>query len=162
LTADRLLVVVQYAAKIPDTPAEDFFETCARHALPGVQGEVVIRIVDEAESAMLNERYRGKQGPTNVLAFPAGPVPAAAGEMTATDDEPLPLGDIAICAPVVTREARQQGKQPEAHWAHIVIHGCLHLCGFDHQAEAEASQMESREASVLAELGIADPYRNEC
>jgi probable rRNA maturation factor len=154
LTANRLELAVQYAAKDSEVPRRAFFETCAMAALAGVAGELVIRIVDEPESAALNERYRNKQGPTNVLAFPAGdmPVPGV---------EPRPLGDVVICAAVVAREADEQGKQPEAHWAHIVIHGCLHLLGFDHEAEDGAREMESREADLLAELGIGDPYRSE-
>jgi probable rRNA maturation factor len=102
----------------------------------------------------LNERYRNKPGPTNVLAFPAEDMPLP-------DSEPRQLGDIAICAAIVAREAEEQGKTREAHWAHIVIHGCLHLAGFDHEAESDAREMESREAALLAELGVADPYQSE-
>ena len=119
-------------------------------------GELTIRVVGEAESAELNERYRHKRGPTNVLAFPSEPLPAEGAE-----DELLPLGDLVICAPVVAREAAEQGKTLEAHWAHIVIHGALHLVGYDHETDAEAGEMEGRERELLAALGIADPYAAE-
>jgi probable rRNA maturation factor len=154
LTADRLELSIQYAAKDTDVPARAFIETCARRALVGVTGEVGIRIVDVSESAALNVRYRGKDGPTNVLAFPAGDMPSL-------ESLPRQLGDIVICAAIVDSEAREQGKDLEAHWAHIVIHGCLHLCGFDHEADDQALEMESREAVLLAGMGIGDPYRSE-
>jgi probable rRNA maturation factor len=154
LTANRLELSVQNAAKDSEVPKRAFFENCAVAALAGAAGELVIRIVDEPESAALNERYRNKPGPTNVLAFPAGDVPVP-------DAETRPIGDVVICAAVVVREAVEQGKLPEAHWAHVVIHGCLHLLGFDHEAEDDAREMESREAALLAELGIGDPYQSE-
>lgn len=120
------------------------------------RGDVVVRIVDEAESAALNQRFRGKQGPTNVLSFPVSPpddVPAAlAAELGAA------LGDIVICAPVVAREAREQGKDAQAHWAHMVLHGLLHLLGHDHITADQASEMESLEIEILAEIGYPDPY----
>jgi len=154
LTANRLELAVQYAARDSEVPKRAFFETCARAALAGAAGELVIRIVDETESAELNERYRGKHGATNVLAFPAG-------DLAIPDAEPRPLGDVVICAAVVATEAREQGKELTAHWAHTVIHGCLHLLGFDHEAESDAREMESREADLLAGLGIGDPYQSE-
>ncbi len=111
--------------------------------------ELSIRIVDEAESAELNGRYRRKQGPTNVLSFPAGLPPGV----------PLKaLCDLVICAPVVAREAREQGKGLEAHWAHMVVHGCLHLVGFDHADDSQAAEMEPLETAILAALGYPDPY----
>jgi probable rRNA maturation factor len=155
LTAKRLELTVQYAATESNAPGRGFLEACARLALDGITGEVVIRIVDETESAELNERYRNKPGATNVLAFPAGDMPVP-------DSEARPLGDVVICAPVVAREANEQGKTPEAHWAHIVMHGCLHLLGFDHEADDDARAMESREAELLAGLGFGDPYQREC
>ena len=109
-------------------------------------------IVDEEESAALNSRYRGKRGPTNVLSFGTEP-PAAA-----IDGELLPLGDLVICAAVVQREAREQGKPARAHWAHMVVHGVLHLKGFDHEKARDAEVMEAREREVLAALGFPDPY----
>ena len=150
----QLDVCVQFAAKESGAPARAFIEDCAARALAGAGGEVTIRIVDEAESAMLNERYRGRNGPTNVLAFPAG-------DTMMSGDEAGPLGDIVICAPVVAKEAAEQGKPLEAHWAHIVMHGCLHLVGYDHESDAEARRMEQRERALLAELSIADPYRSD-
>lgn len=145
---------VQYATKDPNAPSRDLIERCVACALPDIAGELTIRIVDEPESAALNKRYRGRPGATNVLAFPAGESPAP-------DAAVRPLGDIAICAPIVAREAAQQRKPLEAHWAHIVIHGCLHLCGYDHQTDAEAEPMEERERTLLARLGFADPYPDE-
>ena len=111
--------------------------------------ELTVRIVDETESAELNRRYRGKHGPTNVLSFTYD-VPA--------EVESGLLGDLVICAPVVAREARAQGKPEQAHWAHMLVHGMLHLLGYDHIDAAEARQMEQREIALLAQLGFADPY----
>ena len=108
-------------------------------------------VVAAEESAELNSRYRGKNGPTNVLSFPAE-APAAAV------DELLPFGDVVICADVVEREAREQGKAPAAHWAHMVVHGVLHLQGYDHEKLRDASIMEAREQALLAALGFPDPY----
>jgi probable rRNA maturation factor len=162
LTRERFALVLQNQAKRKGTPARAFLEKCARQAFGDVVGELVVRIVDEAESAALNERYAHKKGPTNVLAFPAGDsqLPAAATLRAATgaELEPTALGDLAICAAVVAREAAEQGKSLKAHWAHMVIHGCLHLRGYDHMNAADASVMEARERELLARLGIADPY----
>lgn len=154
MTAPGLTLSIQNAAPDAAVPDAPFLERCARRALSEAEGELVIRIVDEAESATLNERYRGKSGPTNVLAFPADKLPFVT-------DEPAPLGDIVICAAVVAREAEAQGKLPVAHWAHMIVHGCLHLAGFDHGTDAEARAMEAREREVLAGIGIADPYAGE-
>lgn len=114
--------------------------------------EVTLRIVTEAESAELNRRFRGRGHATNVLSFPA------AADWPELDGEPRSLGDLVVCAPIVEREAREQGKTAEAHWAHIVIHGALHLLGLDHQAGPEALEMENRERELLAGFGFADPY----
>ena len=116
-------------------------------------GEISIRLVGEAEGAALNERYRGRAGPTNVLAF-TGPDPAAG-------PKPRLLGDVVICAPVVAREAAEQGKALNAHWAHIAIHGALHLLGYEHDSEAGAEAMERHETALLAALGFEDPYRGD-
>ena len=124
------------------------------------QAEVSIRIVDEDESSALNEDYRGKQGPTNVLSFPFE-MPELLDIFAVDADDQIPanlLGDLVICAPVVAREADEQGKAETAHWAHMVVHGMLHLLGYDHLEEAEAAEMENLEREVLAKLGIADPY----
>lgn len=111
--------------------------------------EVSIRIVDEGEGATLNRTWRNKDYATNVLSFPAELPPEIKSSL---------LGDLVICAPVVTREAEAQGKRLEAHWAHLVVHGTLHLLGFDHEEEAEAQQMEALETAILAGLGYPDPY----
>lgn len=111
--------------------------------------EIVIRIVHEAESAELNERYRHKPGPTNILSFPA--------DVPEEVDLDL-LGDLVICAPVVEKEAEQQHKPVFDHWAHIVVHGVLHLLGYDHIDDDEAEIMESKEIAILNKLNITNPY----
>lgn len=114
-----------------------------------------IRVVDAEEGSRLNEQFRAVARPTNVLAFPAG-------EMLVPDPDALPeLGDLAICLPVVQAEASAQSKQLQAHVAHMVIHGTLHLLGYDHTDDAEAGDMESLERTALAALGFADPYQPE-
>ncbi len=112
-----------------------------------------IRIVDEPESQALNRDYRGRDRPTNVLSFPFEPPPGMTG--------PHPLGDLAICAPVVAREAREQGKAAQAHWAHMVVHGTLHLLGYDHINDRDAEIMEALEARILQRLGFPHPYDTE-
>ena len=149
----RLSVTVQDAAQAPATPSAEMLRAWARHALgSAARGELTLRIVDEDESAALNNKYRGKRGPTNVLSFGAEPLPDAVGT------ELLPLGDLVICAAVVQREAREQGKPAPAHWAHMVVHGVLHLQGFEHETSTEAATMEARERELLAALGFPDPY----
>lgn len=108
-----------------------------------------IRIVDERESAALNSHFRHKPGATNILSFPVPAELAVAGQ----------LGDLAICAQVVDREAREQGKTATAHWAHMVVHGVLHLQGYDHEDDREAAEMEALEVHILAQLDIANPYQ---
>jgi len=116
-------------------------------------GELGVRVVGAAESRRLNSRYRDKDRPTNVLSFaPPYALQASGG------GSPL-LGDLVICAAVVRSEAREQGKSLQAHWAHLVVHGALHLIGYDHEREAEAKRMERREVAVLRRLGYANPYR---
>jgi probable rRNA maturation factor len=115
---------------------------------------LAIRIVTPAESQQLNRRYRGKHRPTNVLSFPAGAAPPAGAR-----GAPTPLGDLAICARVVAREAREQRKSLAAHWAHMVVHGVLHLVGYDHERDADARRMERREKLLLKRLGFPNPYR---
>lgn len=150
---NQLELSVQFASR-SHVPPRSFIEHCVRSALPEGSAELVVRIVDEAESAALNRRFRGKAGPTNVLAFPPG-------DMLLPASEPAYLGDIVICAPIVAAEARAQNKSAEAHWAHVIVHGCLHLCGYEHAADDSAAIMERRERALLAELGVADPYRDE-
>jgi len=113
----------------------------------------VIRIVDEKESAELNQQYRHKQGPTNVLSFPFD-----WPEGLAESGEATLLGDLVICAPVVEREALEQHKQLADHWAHMIIHGLLHLRGYDHIEEQEAEAMETKEIAILHKLHIENPY----
>jgi len=143
-------VDVQNATEFDPVPGDDQLGRWAAAALQGRQdAELTLRLVDEPESRALNERYRGKDRPTNVLSFPA--------ELPEELDIPL-LGDIVICAPLVAEEASSQGKPVEAHWAHLVVHGVLHLLGHDHQQEAEAREMEAIEVELLASLGFPNPY----
>ncbi|MGR6982061.1 rRNA maturation RNase YbeY [Testudinibacter sp. P27/CKL/0425] len=114
--------------------------------------EMTVRIVDEAESQMLNRTYRSKDYPTNVLSFPF--------ESPAEVEQPL-LGDLVICRQVVEREADEQQKPLLAHWAHMVVHGCLHLLGYDHIEDDEAEEMESLERDIMQQLGFDDPYLSE-
>ena len=116
--------------------------------------EMGLRVVGPAESRRLNSRFRGKDKPTNVLSFPVASLPGA------PVGEARPLGDLVICPQVLRMEAREQQKTLRAHWAHLVVHGVLHLIGYDHEREAEASRMERREISVLRRLGFANPYRS--
>jgi len=113
--------------------------------------ELGVRVVGAAESARLNARYRGRDRPTNVLSFPTALLPAAPGAAR-------PLGDLVICARVLRGEARAQAKTLEAHWAHLVVHGTLHLIGYDHERATDARRMERREIAVLRRLGFANPY----
>lgn len=148
-------IEVQYAVPDAGLPSEQDFIDWANMAVPPEDKEdkqdaaMTVRIVDEQESAQLNETYRHKDGATNVLSFPAE-VP---------DEVELNLlGDLVICAPVVAREAKEQGKSAEAHWAHMVIHGTLHLLGYDHQTDKEAQKMEEIERNILIKIGFNDPY----
>jgi probable rRNA maturation factor len=119
--------------------------------------ELAVRVVKPAESKRLNARYRGRDSATNVLSFPVPQLPAAAAAARAA---PRALGDLVICASVVRAEARQQHKTITAHWAHLVIHGALHLLGYDHEQDDEARRMERREVAVLKSFGITNPYRS--
>ena len=118
--------------------------------------ELTVRIVDRAESAELNQAYRHKAGPTNVLSFPFEAPPGV--DRDAWGDL---LGDLVICAPVVEAEAREQHKSVEAHWAHMVVHGTLHLLGYDHIEPQQADAMEDLEISILNHMGFANPYEEE-
>lgn len=133
-----------------EIPAESAMGLWIQAAAPEIMNkEVVVRVVDEAESAELNIFYRGKHGPTNVLSFPFEAPPGAEDEL---------LGDLLICAPVVAKEAMEQEKTLEAHWAHILVHGILHLQGYDHLIDEEAEVMEAKEIEILAGLGFPNPY----
>lgn len=155
--AHTLRVAVQDVAKDDGVPTAAAIRRWARMAAGDrASGELTVRIVDEAESAALNARYRGKRGATNVLAFPAD----AVADPAATEAPPAdwPLGDLVVCAAVVAREAREQRKAPQAHWAHMIVHGVLHLLGYDHATARGARTMEGRERALLGTLGIDDPY----
>ncbi len=149
-------VEIQYAVREHSTPPESAFRYWAGEALREVHegpAALTIRVVDEDESRALNHAYRDRDRPTNVLSFPFEPPPGVPVEETGHL-----LGDLVICHAVVEREAAEQGKTPAAHWAHMVVHGVLHLCGHDHQTEAEAEAMEARERAILERLGFGDPY----
>lgn len=142
---------LQRASEAPAPDEADFRHWCELALRQrSADSELTIRLVDEPEGRELNRTWRHKDYATNVLSFPAD-IPEG------LLDIPL-LGDLVICVPVVEREAAEQGKAPQAHWAHLVIHGCLHLLGYDHLEDAEAEEMESLERHLLAELGHPDPY----
>ena len=149
-----LHVDIQTASAEP-VPAEEDIRAWIAAALEGrdtrEEVEVSVRLVDLDEMAQLNENYRGKKGATNVLSFPA--------DLPAELSLPL-LGDIVICAPVVRTEAAQQGKSSSAHWAHMTVHGTLHLLGYDHIDEKDAVVMESLETAILAKLNFSCPYQS--
>ena len=134
---------------IPDAHRLRHWVTRSLHAAECLHGELTIRVVDETEITDLNRVYRGKSQATNVLSFTAeAPVVI----------ESRYLGDVVISAPVVAREASEQGKSLQAHWAHMVVHGVLHLLGYDHVAADDAANMEDLEREILAQFGYADPY----
>jgi probable rRNA maturation factor len=114
--------------------------------------EVVVRVTDEAESRRLNHEFRGRDKATNVLSFPFDPVP---------EIDLNHVGDLVICAPVVAREAAEQGKRTEAHWAHMVVHGMLHLQGYDHETDEQAAEMETLETEILTGLCYPAPYAED-
>jgi probable rRNA maturation factor len=143
------MVTVQIATRRAGVPHARSFARWANAAFAAGttrrapdSAELTIRVVGAAESRRLNRTWRGKDKPTNVLSF-------------SSEHE---LGDLAICAPVVAREAREQGKTTTAHWAHMVVHGVLHLLGYDHENDRDAARMEAREAKILAQLGMPNPY----
>lgn len=135
-------LAIQRAARASHIPSDSDLRRWARAA--GVDGAITVRYVAEAESRRLNREFRGKDYATNVLSFPYSARPLE--------------GDLVICAPVVAREAREQGKELRAHHAHMLVHGLLHLAGWNHERSRDAARMESRERRVLAALGFADPY----
>ena len=140
----QLKFYYQNASEFANIPANAMFKKWAQAALR-VESEVTIRIVDEHEARALNSQYRAKDYATNVLTFPI-------------TEEPILMGDIVICAPVVAAEAIAQNKSIEAHFAHLTVHGMLHLSGFDHETEPQAELMEALEVQILAKLGYANPY----
>ena len=146
-----IILDLQLASSASDLPDVTQFQRWLQAAILPFQdeAEVTIRIVDEPESQQINLQYRGKDKATNVLSFPFQCPPGI--------ELPL-LGDLVICAGVVRAEAAEQNKPLAAHWAHMVVHGCLHLLGFDHINDADAEQMEAEEIQILQQLGISNPY----
>ncbi|MDY4280090.1 MAG: rRNA maturation RNase YbeY [[Pasteurella] mairii] len=149
---NNVIIDLQIASEnIENLPSEGQIQQWANAAVRAqtMEPEITVRIVDEAESHQLNLTYRGKDKPTNVLSFP----------FECPDEVELPLlGDLIICRQVVEQEAQEQGKPLMAHWAHMVVHGCLHLLGYDHIEDAEAEEMESLETEIMTGLGFEDPY----
>jgi len=140
----NISLTLQTASQMSELPTQAQFKKWAKAALR-LDTEVTIRLVDEEEGRMLNSAYRAKDYATNVLTFPIA-------------EEPHLMGDIIICAPVVAAEARAQDKSIEAHFAHLTVHGILHLHGYDHEIEEQAALMESIEVTTLQKLGYANPY----
>lgn len=150
-----ITVQIQYAVPRTRVPLQADFRRWVEAALVNQSkaGEITIRVTGENEAAELNQRYRRKEGATNILSFPF--------EVPSCVPLNVPfLGDLVVCAPVVVREALEQAKNERAHWAHLVVHGVLHLLNFDHQQEAEAQQMEGLEVTILKSLGYPDPYES--
>ena len=152
MTSKRLNLSVQYACNATGLPSRPQIRAWVRAALDvdGKRGgQITIRFVDSEEGQSLNSDYRGKDYATNVLSFPY-------------ETKPVVAGDLVICPAVVEREAAEQRKTLEAHYAHLIVHGILHLQGYDHETgDEDAQQMEATERSILAHLGFADPYREE-
>lgn len=147
-------VTLQRATRVRGLPSQAKLQRWVTAALRGAgyrrAAELAIRLVNAAEGRRLNRAWRHRNSATNVLAFPA--------KLPEALRSPL-LGDLVICAPVVRREAAEQGKPLEAHWAHLTVHGTLHLLGFDHQTKAGARAMEAKETAILTKLGFPDPYQ---
>jgi probable rRNA maturation factor len=145
---------IQYASNINNLPKEELIKKWVDSSLNGYieDAELTIRIVDETEGTQLNEKWRNAQGPTNVLSFPYS-------ELSELNENTQNIqGDIVVCAPVIMREAAEQRKSVDAHWAHMIVHGILHLLGYDHNNENDAKEMESLEATILRKLDFPDPY----
>lgn len=145
----RLRLVVQYACAASELPERPLLRRWAQAAL-SQDAEVTLRLVDTEEGRLLNRDYRGKDYATNVLTFAYG-----------ADAFGVLSGDIVLCAPVVAREAAEQGKSADAHYAHMVVHGMLHLQGYDHETEADAAAMEAVERFIMQRLGFSNPYDHE-
>jgi probable rRNA maturation factor len=158
MTVDMLSVDIQFACEDAGVPDEDAIRSWVELAadrsgrLPKRDVEFAVRIVGEAEIQTLNQLYRNKDSATNVLSFPAG---AVAG---LPDDSVQQMGDIVVCASVVRDEAVRQHKELADHWAHMLVHGALHLLGYDHGEDKEAEEMERLETAILGSRGIVDPY----
>ncbi len=145
-------IEVQIASEAAGIPEADWLARWVQTALAGNDGDVSVRVVDPDEMQALNRDYRDADKPTNVLSFPAGPIDGLPPE------ESGPLGDILICADVVSAEADEQGKAPEDHWAHMLVHGTLHLLGYDHMTDDQAAEMEQLEIRLLEGGGVRNPY----
>ncbi len=160
--AEPLVVHLQVTCDDPNLPEASDLVAWAETAVRGAgcvipaSAELVLRVVDEDESRRLNRDFRGKDQPTNVLSFPAdlASIPGLPQEVRPQ------LGDVVLCAGVVAREAREQGKTPADHWGHLVVHGTLHLLGFDHQNSDEADTMEALETRILGSRGVKNPYES--
>ncbi len=151
-TINNYRLALQLMTKNSNVPSRYYFQRWINTVLTQQKiapAEITIRIVANKESAYLNETYRHKAGPTNVLSFPFEAPPGIPSAL---------LGDLVICAPVVTKEAQEQHKLLLAHWAHMVVHGVLHLLGYDHIKNADAEKMEKLEIKLLEKLGFANPY----
>lgn len=150
---------LQIACEASDIPAPADFERWAVAALAGrrPRAELTIRLVDAEEGAALNRSYRGREGATNVLSFPFELPPGLDPQDPIADL----LGDLVICVDVVRREAREQCKAVQAHWAHMVVHGVLHLLDYDHLTESDAEEMETLESGILGALGFPSPYEDQ-
>lgn len=140
----KLILNIQYASDHAPLPLQSQFRKWAKATLR-IDTEVTIRIVGKQEGCQLNKIYRGKDYPTNVLTFPMA-------------EEPHLMGDIILCAPVIEAEAKAQNKSIEAHYAHLTVHGILHLHGYDHETDAQAELMEGLETAIITKLGYASPY----
>jgi len=149
-------VDIQIAVDDASVPASDdiaFWVSLAMRAAGRREdADVSVRVVNATEMQQLNGEFREQDKPTNVLSFPAGDIEGL------PPDADVPLGDIVVCAEVVRSEAKEQGKTEEAHWAHMVVHGTLHLLGFDHENDSDAATMEGLEVQILTDNGIANPY----
>jgi probable rRNA maturation factor len=160
LCAHPVQVDVQVAVGVGDVPDVSVIQNWLEQVIAQVADEtertieVSVKIVDEAEGRALNKQFRDKDGATNVLSFPL----ADAGLKQLAAEIPLALGDIVICGPVVAREASEQGKDSSDHWAHMLVHGALHLFGYVHETDQEAQEMELLEARILADGGVDNPY----
>ncbi|GJM04161.1 MAG: endoribonuclease YbeY [marine bacterium B5-7] len=148
------IIEIQNASNINSLPTDNLLVEWIKQALDEnhQEAEITLRIVDEEEGITLNKKWRNKESATNVLSFPVGDT---------LEQAPNLLGDIVICAPIVKREASEQGKKFDAHWAHLVIHGVLHLQGYDHESNEQASIMESKEVLILKSIGYANPYETK-
>ncbi|OED48645.1 rRNA maturation RNase YbeY [Endozoicomonas sp. (ex Bugula neritina AB1)] len=148
----KVMIDIQIASTSSSLPDTEDFQRWAEAAVGGhrTEAEISLLIVDAEEGAELNQQWRHKQGPTNVLSFPS--------DLPAELELPL-LGDLVVCAPVVEREASVQNKTLQAHWAHMIVHGTLHLLGYDHIEDNNAEEMEALETVIIQNLGFPDPYK---